>query len=374
MEIIFAELILLAVVLGVVLFFMYLPPKTRNTDDNTSNIAINKQKLQELENDLHNGLLSADDYEHSKMEITQSLALEMEEKDENTAITKKPHVLAAITVVIVLAASYIVYQNVKSESQALPKNTIEILEKNVAENPKDSKSWQMLAVSYSLKNQTLKAKQAYEKAYQLGNKDINLLTEYASVLATLNNGDFSGEPAKLVREALEIDARNVKALYLAGIIAANAGMLDLAKGLWQKALSLSKQGSGDEQLLLGVLEQLDEFQNTNQTRDVSISVVVDIPEDIYQQRVDDFIMIYAKNATGRPMPIAIVKEKLADFTGIVNLSDAHSVMPNTQLSDATEIIVVVRISKTGNAIRQKGDIEKASSVLQNGSQSVEISF
>jgi cytochrome c-type biogenesis protein CcmI len=161
MEIIFAELILLAVVLGVVLFFMYLPPKTRNTDDNTSNIAINKQKLQELENDLHNGLLSADDYEHSKMEITQSLALEMEEKDENTAITKKPHVLAAITVVIVLAASYIVYQNVKSESQALPKNTIEILEKNVAENPKDSKSWQMLAVSYSLKNQTLKAKQAY---------------------------------------------------------------------------------------------------------------------------------------------------------------------------------------------------------------------
>lgn len=384
--VIFAELALLVLVLGIVLFFMYLPPKTKKIDDNTSNVKIGKQKLKELASDLNNDFISEDDYLIAKQEVSQSLATEIE---ENNAIenTKKPHILAGVVAIFMIVASYVIYDSVKSEAKTLPKNTIEILENNVKNNPQDSKSWQMLGLSYSLKNNTLKAKNAYEKSYNLGNKDIDLLTEYASVLATLNDGSFAGKPANLVREALEINQESVKALYLAGIIAANANMLDLSKGLWQKALSFSEQGSGDEQMLLGVLKQLDEFQNSNKNRKndennqnsqvptaVQISVVVDIPEKIYKNRADDFIMIYAKNATGRPMPIAIIKEKLSDFNGVVNLTDENSVMPTTKLSDAKEIIVVARISKSGSAIKQTGDSQKSSSVLKNGSQTVELSF
>jgi cytochrome c-type biogenesis protein CcmH len=370
------QIILLIIVILVVVFFIYNPPKSKNTDENKSNAEIGKRKLKELENDLKNNLISDDDFKIAKDEISQNLAMELLDNTNEDKNTKKPHLLAVFIVIFMIVVSYFTYESVKSEPTKLPQNTIEILENNVKRDPQDSKSWQMLGFSYSLDGKIEKAKNSYEKSYDLGNKDIDLLTEYASTLATIAGGDFAGKPATLVREALELDSKNVKALYLAGIIAANAGMLELSKGLWQKALSFSEAGSSDEKMLVDVLAQLEAFENEEKQAktSVQISVSVDITEEIYKKHAGSFIMIYAKNATGRPMPIAIVKMPLDDFNGVVNLSDENSVMPNTKLSDATEIIVVARISATGSAMKQAGDIETFSKVIKNGSQNVELNF
>jgi len=373
MEIILTQIILFVIVVGVIVFFIYNPPKTNNIDNNNSNVEIGKQKLIELKNDLSQGFITLNNYDKSKLEIEQNLAIELENSHDDS-VNKSPLIFTVFTVFTISLLSYLIYSQVKSETVELPKNTIEILQNNVERDPNDSKSWQMLGVSLSLKGEVENAKNAYKKSYDLGNKDIDLLTEYASVLATLNQSQFTGLRATLIREALEIDGKSVKALYLAGIIAANAGIFDLAKGLWKKSLKFSEPKSADENMLLDVLKQLDDFQNADKKSAVRISVIVDIPEDIYKNHFDNFIMIYAKNSFGRPMPIAIEKIKLKDFNGIIDLTDENSVMPTNKLSDAKNIVIVARISKTGAAFKQAGDIDVVSEIIKAETQEVELSF
>jgi hypothetical protein len=78
---------------------------------------------------------------------------------------------------------------------------------------------------------------------------------------------------------------------------------------------------------------------------------------------DDYIMIYVKAAQGRPMPIAIQKTLLKDFSGEVNLSDKDSVMPTKMLSEAEKVVVVVRISASGSAVMQEGDVHVQSDIV-----------
>jgi hypothetical protein len=78
---------------------------------------------------------------------------------------------------------------------------------------------------------------------------------------------------------------------------------------------------------------------------------------------DHYLMIYIKAAQGRPMPIAIQKIKLKDFTGVVTLTDENSVMPSKKLSQSRQVIVVVRLSQSGAAMKQVGDIQVISQVI-----------
>ena len=61
------------------------------------------------------------------------------------------------------------------------------------------------------------------------------------------------------------------------------------------------------------------------------------------------------------MPIAIKKILLKDFNGVVSLSDADSL--SVKLSESTEVLVVVRISSTGLAVKQADDIEIISDAI-----------
>jgi cytochrome c-type biogenesis protein CcmH len=76
-----------------------------------------------------------------------------------------------------------------------------------------------------------------------------------------------------------------------------------------------------------------------------------------------YLMIYVKAARGRPMPIAIQKIQLKDFTGVVTLTDENSVMPTKKLSQSSKVLAVVRLSKSGSAMRQASDIEAVSQII-----------
>ena len=91
---------------------------------------------------------------------------------------------------------------------------------------------------------------------------------------------------------------------------------------------------------------------------------VDLSDRLQQEEFKNhYLMIYVKAAQGRPMPIAIQKIKLKDFLGKVTLTDENSVMPSRKLSQSTQVLAVVRVSQSGAAMRQAGDIQVLSSVI-----------
>jgi len=209
---------------------------------------------------------------------------------------------------------------------------------------------------------TDKALVSFEKAYSLIPNDIDMLLQYASVIASTQEGNFSGVPQSLIDQALEVDPDSVHALYLVGIVAANDGDLLLAEQSWQKALYLLPGDHLDRVVIEGALNTLRNFESVN---DFTLTVHLTIAEDILALRSDeDYLMVYAKAVTGSPMPIAIKKIPLKDFNGVVYLSDANSL--SVKLSESTDVLVVVRISSTGMAVKQADDIEVISDIISLG--------
>jgi cytochrome c-type biogenesis protein CcmH len=377
--------LMLGVSLAWVLWFLYRPIKQNSIDLNAENIAIAQQKLKELEKDLTDGLLSELDFESSKQDLSQVLALELDNTDTSINTQTNKRFSLIFLVFFLPATSIFLYQNLSQtinhsdtmQGQQAPKKVfslqegIEKIHQHLEKNPQDFEAWQMLGLSYFETNELEKSVAAYEKSYQINPKNPRLLIELASTLVTQNNNVFSKRPVSLIKQALEIDSKSPDALYLAGMFAVSQQDFKLAKQLWQRAMSVLPKDSEDARAVQNMLLEL-QAVNAKQSfiqeinHDKNIQVSVNLSEKIIKQQGNDFIMIYAKSAQGRPMPIAIQKIRVKDFTGQITLSDKDSVMPTRKLSSHDKVIVVVRISRTGRAMRQPKDKQVQSAVLSLG--------
>jgi cytochrome c-type biogenesis protein CcmH len=79
----------------------------------------------------------------------------------------------------------------------------------------------------------------------------------------------------------------------------------------------------------------------------------------------DTLFVFAKAAQGPPMPLAIARLTAAQLPASVTLTDAMSMMPNLTLSKFSQIVLGARISKSGNAIAQSGDLQTLSAAVSN---------
>lgn len=360
------------------LWFFYRPLKDNRTDLESSNIELGKQKQLELEQDLEQGLINDGEFNKAVEEITQTLAIELNQTSVN--LNKKQGTLwwAIILVLIALPATSLLTYNYlapkhdveKVASIAQVQNAPLSLEQSVVKikqglvgDPNNADSWKILGLTYFELGQLEESLGAYERAYQLAPKDIGLLVEYASVIATSQNDQFVGRASTLVREALEINPNAPDALYLAGLVSVNAGQFDLAKKVWQRALSLLPQDHPDRTILENILVELAEIQGEGIPQH-QVTVNVDLSERLRQAEFSEYyLMVYIKAAQGRPMPIAIQKIKLKDFSGKVVLTDGNSVMPSSKLSQSSEVVAVVRLSQSGSAMKQANDVQVLSPVI-----------
>jgi len=78
---------------------------------------------------------------------------------------------------------------------------------------------------------------------------------------------------------------------------------------------------------------------------------------------NDTLFIFAKPGDGNPMPLAVAKLSASDLPTTIILDDSHAMTESHSLSSATEVLVAARISKSGTATRQSGDIETISNAI-----------
>ncbi|MEO0028697.1 MAG: Cytochrome c-type biosis protein CcmH precursor, partial [Pseudomonadota bacterium] len=70
----------------------------------------------------------------------------------------------------------------------------------------------------------------------------------------------------------------------------------------------------------------------------------------------DVVFIYATPANGERMPLAIFKTTVSQLPMAFTLDDTTAMTPERKLSSAGEVLVKVRVSKSGNAMPQSGDL------------------
>jgi cytochrome c-type biogenesis protein CcmH len=77
----------------------------------------------------------------------------------------------------------------------------------------------------------------------------------------------------------------------------------------------------------------------------------------------DTVFIFARAAEGPRMPLAIVRKTVADLPVEVTLDDSMAMSPTMRLSSFPSVVLGARISRSGNASAQTGDLEGLSAPL-----------
>lgn len=88
----------------------------------------------------------------------------------------------------------------------------------------------------------------------------------------------------------------------------------------------------------------------------------------------DTLFIFARAVDGPRMPLAVERTTAGAFPHAFRLDDSMAMAPGAALSNAGDVIVEARISKSGNATPTSGDLEGKSGVVKPGAQDVAIAI
>lgn len=335
-------------------------------DRNKANTDIAKIKKADLLDEFQKNNITKEEYDELEEDIVRTLSMDLigdndtivDKKNEGLSITKALVSLALIPVVVFS----ILFSGEKLEEVVLTQE--QEVEKFVRENPDSYKGWMDLGTIYSNTGRIKKSIEYYEKAYKINSKDADLLVLYASVLLDQSKNKFTKEVVKKIKESLMVDSENHEALYLAGYHAISLNRPDMAYFLWSKAMEKLPEGSKSRSEFEILLKELRGENDGGDVSSKSVIVELDLSNDINIKNVsNDFLMVYVLDPDGTRVPVAIKKIYFSEFTGSIELTDANSIMPQRKLSSMKRGVVVVRLSKSGLAKRQLGDVQSKSEIF-----------
>lgn len=266
------------------------------------------------------------------------------------------------------------------------------LEKPSGNADNDLQGWTMLARAYAGMQRFAEAERAYGRAIALAPKDAQLLADRADVLAVLQEGRASGEPERLIAQALQLDPKNVKALALSGSVAYERRDFAAARQQWQKARDLAPPGSAfaaglDRSLSEVAATRTDTSPDTSPetlpktstgapfatpariTGRVSLA-----PALAARAAPGDTVFVFARAADGPRMPLAIVRRTVADLPFDFTLDDGSAMSPQMKLSGASRVVVGARISRSGSATPQPGDMRGESAAIAPRARDLRLSI
>ena len=232
-------------------------PISQSLSGDESNIAINQQRQDELKSDVNQDLIADDQYRVAESEIINTLATEIrDEKKESIAIKPLSWTLAIILILSIfslgiysqLAPKMIPSSQSLSESMSMS-DSIEKLQNFIEENPDDFQALKMLGLAQIGIGNVNESIKAFESAYLINSKDIDLLLQFSSAIAASQDGKFDGKSKVLIDEALSLDPQSIQVLYFSGIVSAHEGNLNGAIEFWEKALYLMSNDHPDRNII-----------------------------------------------------------------------------------------------------------------------------
>ena len=358
-------------------------------DRDELNATIFKDQLAELERDLSVNVLTQEQFETAKHDLERSF-LQDSNPGEGGSISPVDRIIgrsAAVVISILVPIVAITLYNVLGSGEAglNPQNArpnvqaeghdgtldeqINKLKVHLQSNPDDTESWVMLARSYYFMKDYAEASKNFARASSmLQDSNPVVLVDYADALAMANGRNMAGRPFELVKKALTIQPFNQKGLWLAGTASYQAQDFPTTLEYWKRLLQVFPKDSenylqmqkniAEMQQKLGLPIDAEIAQTAvADTGGVQVTGVVQLDEKLgLNASIDDTLFVFARAATGPRMPLAILKKKVKDLPLKFTLNDSMAMSPAMKLSNFQEIIIGARISKSGNAMPQTGDL------------------
>ena len=380
--------LLLALVLVLLLRPFIFPAKGELTSRRQMNAAIYRDELDKLEAERVSGVITVTDYEIAHAEMRQRLFQDTSEEDDRAVMGSSKKTVVGLCIFIVLLSSGL-YFSLGDATRVAQKNaeqpmTREGVEKMVAEfatkrekDPSNLKGWAMLARSYRILGRNQEAAVAYERAGSFIDSDPQLLADYADVLATNANGSFTGKPTQLINKALKLDPNNLMALWLSGTASYTSGNYKAAVQAWEKLAQQLPPGTEEARSIEGSIAEARSKGGLPSASPVAaggkaISGTIEIAADLKPKlKAGDVVMVIARQP-GERMPVAVLKTTVSELPMSFSLTDALAMNPSAPLSKLSEASIEVRVSKTGMAKPESGDLISSAKTVKVGSSNVRL--
>jgi cytochrome c-type biogenesis protein CcmH len=276
-----------------------------------------------------------------------------------------------------------------AEEQAARKQVEEMVDKlaqRLKEKPDDATGWQMLGRSYTVLGRVDDALPAYAKAVALRGNDAGTLADFADALATKNGGQATPESDAIVARALLANPMHLKALALAGTSAFERADYATAVRYWEKMAQGLPPDSPDAPRLQASLAEARKRGGITApatptaaapgaAANASVSGTVTLsPALAGKASPTDTVFVFARAAQGPRMPLAVLRAQVKDLPLKYKLDDSMAMAPSARISGAAQVIVGARISKSGNAIPQPGDLSGESAPVAPGASGIAITI
>jgi len=401
-----------ALMLALALAFVLRPLLTRHAPDDPAALA--RRRMQALLEAHAAGVLSDTEFAAKRTELGDQLLTAI---DTGPPRSRAPFVAATAVALLLPALSIVLYRAVGSPAALDPaalvaapatapgehgqdmEQAIDKLAAKLKQNPGDAEGWALLGRAYLETQRFADARDALKHAHELVADDPDVGVAYAEALTLASEShQFDAQARALIEAALKADPKNQRGIWLLGIADYQAGKFDAAIADWNLLLAQLPKDSTIAQSVRSQIARAEaardgkplpaetaaaEIPAAGETAQaeapqaataataaataadgahLTVKVTLD-PNLTAQVSPADTVFVYAKAASGPPMPLAIQRLRADQLPATVVLTDGMGMLPSMKLSQFPQIIIGARISKSGNAIAQAGDLQTVSKPL-----------
>ena len=368
------------------------------------NLAVYRDQMKDLNNELSSTQLSQEQFLASKLELETRAAEDALAEEDRAAVPvasrRLGFTLAAVLPVAAIALyawlgnpGALIAQGGEQNNPALAAQPseadvlkmIQSIEARAQANPADSEVWEALANANAMMGRWPESLQAYQKTFELSPTKPSVLSGYAEALAMTNDMVLTGKPIEMVNQALQSDPNDIKALELAGIFAfqnekyaQSVVLLDRLQRLMTPdmpyAQEILKMRNEAQRLaeLSGAAPSANAGPAAAATSQASVSGSVDVAAAL-RSRVGAQSTVYLIARAGESgPPLAATRVAVGPFPLQFRLDNSMAMNAGNTLSNHKEVVLLARISASGNPIAQPGDLEGRLVAVPVGAKDVKL--
>lgn len=386
------------------------------------NVEIARERLADLVTEKEAGGLSDEEFAQAKQDLELALAQDLEGTSKAAPAARSGGrsalLVAAVLIPLVTVPVYLqigsphLIESRPGASQAAAGHgaakgevppvgeLVEKLRAKMEADPDNAEGWFLLGRTYMRLQNYPQAVHAFENVVRLLPDETAGLLSLADALTMVNNRRVGPRAIELLEKALSLEPDSVTALWLLGNAASDEGDTAAALGYWQRAYPLLDGEPGMQNELGRMISQAGgkvpapaaalppimaavpqataatpaptaapaaASVEPAATAGAAISVEVALAPSLMEKTSPtDTLFILARAETGPPMPLAVSRQRVSDLPLKVTLTDAMAMMPAMKLSSFPRVKISARISKSGQAGTQAGDLAASDVVVDSG--------
>ena len=214
------------------------------------------------------------------------------------------------------------------------------------------------------------ARDAYAKLAARHEMNADTWADYADVTASLNGRSLLGAPATYLGNALRLNPRHPKALWLEASMEHEARQYQAAVSSWERLAAVLGPDSQDAKVIAANLAEDQRLAGGGAAPAAAATggaivrgevVLADALKGKIQAGLTLFIVAKSVNSPGPP--VAIWRTTTGAWPVSFQLDDSQAMLPSRNLSSAGMVTIEARTSRTGQAMPAPGDFQGVSAQL-----------